>query len=302
MLHTLWRVDTKQGRYAIKELSPDIDLQNAQIIHNYELTEQIATTFSQHSIPAIAAMVHARKYLTLLEGKGFLVYPWVEGKALSSDQVTSTHAIKIARLLANMHRIHLAIPELAEPELPVHGNDELLELIHLATLHNAPFAKALQQSAQVLVVCNEKYQQAITPLKIQVVVSHGDLDVKNVLWNAHDEPILIDWESARLLNATYEMVNAAFDWSGITTEFDSARFKEMLNAYEQAGGTIKVSLLNAACYGVLGNWLHWLVYNIKRAESSEVAQKSLGIEQVNMVLPMMLRLQQFIPELIKDLK
>lgn len=297
----MWRVDANQGRYAIKELSPDIDLLSADIIHNYELTEQIATTFSQHDIPAVAALKYAGKYLTLVDGKGFLVYPWVEGKALKSDQVTSTHAIKIARLLAKMHRIHLVIPELTEPALPVHSNDELLELIHGASAQEVPFAKSLEESAQALVDCNEKYQQAITPLKSQLVISHGDLDVKNVLWNADGEPILIDWESARLLNPTYEMVNAAFDWSGITTKFDSALFKEMLNEYEQAGGHIEEPLLIAACYGVLGNWLHWLIYNIRRADSSDVTQKSLGIQQVNMVLPMMLQLQHHFPSLIKDL-
>ncbi len=296
----MWRVDTKQGSYAIKELSPDINLQDPDIIFNYDLTEQIATNFAQHSILAIAAMVHAGKYLTLLDGKGFLVYPWVEGKALAANEITVKHVTKMARILAKMHGMPLAVPELIAPKFPIHVDDELTSLIHQAVNQNAPFAKLLQENIALLLDCNKSYRQAIKSLTSTFVVSHGDLDPKNVLWDVHDEPILIDWESARLLNPTYEIVNAAFDWGGITTEFNQMLFKKMLNAYKEAGGVIDGALLTAACYGVVGNWLHWLVYNIKRSGSLDEAQKTLGIEQVKMVLPMMLRLQQIIPELIKD--
>lgn len=298
LLHTLWRVDTQQGCYAIKELSPDIDLQNTQIIHNYDLTEQIATTFAQRDIPAIAAISHAGKYLMLLEGQGFLVYPWIEGKALTANKITAKHAMKIASILAKMHAMHLAVPELIMPEFPIHPDEELVNLIHQATNQGASFAKALQDNAPLLLTCNEGYRQAIRLLAATWVVSHGDLDPKNVLWDRHEAPLLIDWESARLINPTYEIVNAAFDWSGITTEWNQVIFKGMLNAYQGAGGYIETSLLQAACYGVIGNWLHWLVYNIRRASNAtDKQQNALSVEQINMVLPTMQRVSQFIPNI-----
>jgi predicted Ser/Thr protein kinase len=37
-------------------------------------------------------------------------------------------------------------------------------------------------------------------LNKNTVVSHGDLDQKNVLWDKTGKPILIDWESACKIN------------------------------------------------------------------------------------------------------
>ena len=70
-------------------------------------------------------------------------------------------------------------------------------------------------------------------------MSHGDLDQKNVLWDANDVPILIDWESARRLNPLCEIVNASLDWSGITTShFDEALFTQMLKVYQAESGEV----------------------------------------------------------------
>jgi len=42
LLHTMWRIDTTQGSFALKELSPKIDLANDGVVQNYNLTEAIA--------------------------------------------------------------------------------------------------------------------------------------------------------------------------------------------------------------------------------------------------------------------
>ena len=45
LLHTMWRLDTDKGSYAIKQLSKDIDLKNEHVIKNYELSESIVSRF-----------------------------------------------------------------------------------------------------------------------------------------------------------------------------------------------------------------------------------------------------------------
>lgn len=119
-----------------------------------------------------------------------------------------------------------------------------------------------------------------------------------MLWH-NDEPLLIDWESARLLNPTQEILNAALDWSGITTVFNENIFDTMIKAYQQAGGVIVNETLEAAFYGILGNWINWMVYNIERSfktRSDEAQQQKLGIEQVMMVLKVIVSINS-----IKDL-
>ena len=122
------------------------------------------------------------------------------------------------------------------------------------------------------------------------------------LWDNNDNPILIDWECARKLNPTHEVVNASLDWSGITTSFNQALFIEMMRAYTAAGGSLDQSLLQAAFNGVLGNWINWMVYNIERAcMEQECEQKTLGIEQVNQVLKTIVKLKDIIPSLMANI-
>jgi thiamine kinase-like enzyme len=293
LLHTMWHLETTQGTFALKELSPNIDLTNQIIVQNYNLTEHIAWQFKEQGIPAIPAIGIEGHYLTLYNNTGYLLYPWVDARSLDADKISEPHALKIAALLARMHNLNLRVPELSAPILENHSNEKMRVLIKQALASNCPYAEQLQQYENELLACNRDYQQVIPLLKKQAVVSHGDLDQKNVLWNADLQPLLIDWESARLINPTYEIVNASLDWSGITFYFNHTLFESMLAAYQQAGGKIDHTLLMAALNGVLGNWINWLVYNIERSNNpTDTTQKDMGCEQVAMVVPTILRVKR----------
>lgn len=299
LLHIMWRLITEKGTYAIKQLSQDINLFDSQIVRNYNLTEYIAFCFIQQGISAVCALEQSGNYLLVLDGVGYLVYPWIAGTALDKDAISENKALQIPEILARMHNIDLSIPEILEPEFDIHKNDDIVSFVQKALDYQCPFAKLLKDKLPDLLKANSTYQRAIPILKKQAVVSHGDLDQKNVLWDKFGNPILIDWESARKLNPTYEIVNASLDWSGITTEFNKELFFKLIKAYKKARGIIDNSSLEASFYGVLGNWINWLVYNIDRScnnVSSE--QQKIGIEQVAQVLPTILRLQTLGTELL----
>jgi thiamine kinase-like enzyme len=296
----MWRVETDLGIYAVKQLSNNIDLKDISIINNYNLTEEIAARFIKQGIPAVCAkLISPRKYLIILEATGFLVYPWSNARALDKDKVSEQHALKIAGILAQMHLINLDVAEILEPEFDLHPSSRITELANRATEHNCSFASLLNQHLPELITINEAYHNSISILKKHIVVSHGDLDQKNVLWDESDQPILIDWESARKLNPTYEIVGAALDWSGITTEFNKELFCKIIEAYKTEGGVIDPSSFEAAFYGCLGNYINWMVYNIERACCPDNPQQNrIGVEQVTVVLPTIIRLRNLIPELI----
>ena len=54
--HKMWRVETERGTYAIKELSPDADLNNEDMVRGYNVSEAIAETFARVGIAAIVAL------------------------------------------------------------------------------------------------------------------------------------------------------------------------------------------------------------------------------------------------------
>ena len=60
----------------------------------------------------------------------------------------------------------------------------------------------------------------------------------------------------------------------------------MFNEYKNAGGVIIDDIIDAF-YGVVGNWLNWLEFNIRRSLGEDIndnAEQQLGIEQVNKTL------------------
>jgi len=299
LLHTMWRIDINKASYAIKQLSQDINLTDEHVVNNYELSEQVASRFANLGIPAINAIEKSGKHLIIIDGTGFLVYPWVDAQALDQDAISEKHALKIAHVLAKMHYINLDVPGIAQPEFFIYTKEQILKLIAKAQNFNCPFASTLTENQNNIFVANKAYQNSIYTLKNQVVVSHGDLDQKNVLWDKDDNPILIDWEAACKINSTYDIISAAFNWSGIATHFNAELFLKMINVYQETGGIINTDHLEAAFYGTF-SWIGWLVYNIERScVSDESEYKNLGMEQANKTLNTILRLQVIIPELIK---
>ncbi|HAT6978099.1 TPA: phosphotransferase [Legionella pneumophila] len=299
LLHIMWRLNTDKGSFAIKQLSKDINLTDHRVIRNYELSENIASAFVALGIPAVNAIEKSDKHLFIINETGFLIYPWVNAKALDKDAVNASQALEIARILSKMHQIDVQFKEIDEAEFDIHKNDKIIALIDLAQKKNLAIASSLMESSVTILEINTNYHDAILMLNDHTVISHGDLDQKNVLWDCSKNPVLIDWESARKLNPTYEIVNAALDWSGITTQLDKNLFGKMIIAYKEAGGIIDINIVEAAFFGVLGNWINWMVYNIQRAANQHnPEQQKIGMEQVMQVLPTIIRLKSLMPELI----
>ncbi|MFO8671957.1 aminoglycoside phosphotransferase family protein [Legionella pneumophila serogroup 1] len=299
LLHRMWYLESNGSQFAIKQLNNRI-LMTEEVKFQYELTEEIAFQFFKRTVPAVHAIKTENNYLIFAEDEAFLAYPWIAAKALDKDTVSEVHAVKIAAILAKIHLINLNVPELDSQEFDIHPNEKISLLIDQSESKNLVFKEQLKDNQLLIIESNELYQKAIPILQSTNVVSHGDLDQKNVLWDEHTSPFLIDWESARKLNPTYEMINCALDWSGITTpKFNKSLFIKMLKAYASAGIAINKYHLEAAFYGVLGNWINWLVYNIERSFSSDKEQQSIGIEQVLQVLPTIFQVKAISSELIQ---
>ena len=72
LLNLMWQVTTDQAVYAIKQISPDINLSDTNI-EKYNLSERIAAGFSQHGIPAVNAIEHKGSYLKIIDDIGLIV-------------------------------------------------------------------------------------------------------------------------------------------------------------------------------------------------------------------------------------
>ncbi len=286
LLHAMWHIVTDKNEYAVKELNKNIII-DQHVIDSYELTENIARAFYERGIPAIASLKLDNKALIKIEDNIYIVYPWVKGNTLGRDEVSKVHAVKVATILATIHKLNLHFIEITHPEWDINRNDYFGALTHKALQHDLSFAPQLSDNLENIFLWNKKYQQSISKLDKTLVVSHGDLDQKNILWTDNLDPVLIDWESARLLNPTQEILNAALDWSGVTScNINRDIFQAMLIQYKKTSGTIKSHQISAAFWGIIGNWINWLTYNIKRSLDKRInsEEKILALDQAHRVL------------------
>jgi hypothetical protein len=65
----IWKITTPLQSYAIKQISPDLNLTDADIIDKYERSESIAFEFSNHGMPSVAALKKGSKHLVVIEDK-----------------------------------------------------------------------------------------------------------------------------------------------------------------------------------------------------------------------------------------
>lgn len=295
----MWRVSAEKANYAIKQLAPVIDLKSEKILTKYELSEKIAYRFSQQEIQAVSAIQKSGKRLILIDNTGYLVYPWVEGYTLGRGEVSEIHAIKIAEVIAKLHRINLIVPEIADPRVDIHTNESIIKAIARAASCRCSFAKMLIENQQHILSLNNAYQNIIPLLLEDTLVTHGDLDQLNILWDKNDQPILIDWESARKLNPTREIVRASLDWSGISTEYFSSIYISMLETYIKSGGSLNINHVNAALHSLFGSTINWMLYNIELACTSVVQEeRDTAAKEINGALNSMMRLKILIPDLV----
>jgi thiamine kinase-like enzyme len=296
--HRMWRLDARGASYAIKQFADDVDIGDAATCTRLNATELTATEFASRGIPALASLSCRGRHLQVMEGVGYLVFPWTDWKARRKNDIGQYHAQTVARILARMHRADIHVAGLDEEStwpLTVERITDLLTLARKRNVHDAEYM--LERLADIVAVI-ERQHSAHAILSQKKIVSHGDLDHKNVLWSEAGDPLLIDWESARPINPTYELLTEALDWSGITAHFEHGPFEKFLLAYVEAGGEIAVERVPAAFDAILGAWVNWMLYNVGRAAGLEgLRRRGLGSEQIDLSVTALLRLEKNISRL-----
>ncbi|GIN74493.1 hypothetical protein J14TS2_49680 [Bacillus sp. J14TS2] len=118
-------------------------------------------------------------------------------------------------------------------------------------------------------------------LSANLVISHRDLDPKNVLWHK-DNPVLIDWESAGYVNPVHDVIETALYWSEDEDgNVEKERFFAFINGYKQKYGEIHADWSTVLENGYLGK-LDWLEYNLKRSlwiECTDEEEQRMGTVQ-----------------------
>ncbi len=215
------------------------------------------------------------------------------------DNITEEHSRKIGEALAKIHSAgfsDIEVPKENNNNLQIFNSDFFLD-----RGKSEEWNGILKKYAEELVFLSEKANKAVAELFSEQVVCHRDLDAKNVLWQ-DGCPIIIDWESAGLMNPYQDFMETALYWSqNSDMSVHSERFYDFSVGASSIRklGTVK---WKTVLYGGLCGKFGWLEYNLRRSLGTDCAddeEQSLGDEQSILAINEIIGYAENIKEILK---
>ncbi|WP_326930247.1 phosphotransferase [Exiguobacterium artemiae] len=217
-----------------------------------------------------------------IETHYYLVFRWVDAVMLTTHQITADHAAKIGKQLAHIHSADLSSLQIQQPPESSESGvswDEFVEHIRLQGLTALdPVTTNLRQIKRWADVSSVAMEQ----LTGTVVLSHRDLDAKNVLWKS-GLPVLIDWESAGYIHPMHDFVETALYWSlDENNQLHDLHFEAFAKEYVSTGAKLHFPIEPALSAGYAGK-LEWLAYSLSKAlrlEPVDDQEQQVAVQQV----------------------
>ena len=137
-----------------KQLADDMDMRNPAIVAQLNATEVTATEFARHGIPALRSL----RGPAAPAGAGWRGIPcvsWTNATACHRNGIGKYHAVRVAGILARMHRSDISVPELGDvPAFPL-TSARVIELVQLAG--SAMYATATFSRTDWKICCVSRY-------------------------------------------------------------------------------------------------------------------------------------------------
>lgn len=279
-LHRMFSVETTKGKYAVKALNPQIMLRPTAM-KNIINSERIAKLAS-NKISALPAKIFNGNSIQEVDGQFFLIFNWVKGKSLKAKEINNSHCIKIGEILANIHRTNFSQLEINNNSGHTTEDINWNYYLNMGEENNLEWTSILRENINNLYNWTTEANESAKILSSNMLISHRDLDSKNVMW-IEDTPIIIDWESAGFVNPMHELIETAIYWSEIETgDINKKRFLEFIKAYKNVVGSLQANWRIVLLNGFLGK-LGWLEYSLKRSlliECTDKEEQNLGTSEV----------------------
>lgn len=280
LLHQVYSLKTTVGRYAVKILNPEI-MSRPTAMQNYITSERIAN-YAAKIINALPAKKFGGESIQKVGDQSYLIFDWVDGNSLKQNEITSVHCERMGSVLSSLHLADFSELDieytLSVNRIPTDWNFYL----NKGQDNNAEWTKQLLENIKNLHIWNAAAIESANKLASEMVISHGDLESKNVMWS-QNAPILIDWESAGYRNPMQDLIETAIYWSeNESGNIDKGKFYAFLNSYKKLYGPIEANWSMILASGFLGK-LDWLEYSLKRSlwiQCTDEKDQQAGTEQV----------------------
>lgn len=280
LLHRMYAVQTTSGRYVVKALNPEI-MARPTAMQNFIRSELIANRAANY-VPALPAKKFNGASIQQVGEQFCLVFEWMDGKSLKPSDINTGHCKIMGSILSSLH-----IGDFSDLGI-VNNSSEDRRLtdwnfyLKKGQESNVEWTSILFENSEILNDWNAEAVNSAKQISTDMVISHGDLDPKNVLWDV--KPILIDWECAGYRNSKQDLVETAIYWSeNDSGEIDKDKFLSFIDGYKgTTQNQIHANWRMILASGFLGK-LDWLEYCLKRSlwiDCTDHDEQKAGTEQV----------------------
>jgi aminoglycoside phosphotransferase (APT) family kinase protein len=242
----MYRLDTDQGSFAVKELNL-LDRRWAYPIDDVFRFERAAFAAG---IPMPEPISASRQTL---------VHRWVEGEKLPEAPVSAAYAFEIGEILARLHAL-----DIEWTDVPIEDPTprDWPELAERAVATGQPWADQLAAHVETFLAIAHFVDTCVRTGP--VVLTHKDIQPWNLLVR-DDRPVVLDWELSGMLDLAGELGSTALSLAK-GPGFDSiepAIFRSVLDGYVAGGGELPSSGPSWFVF-MIGGWLGHTRWNVLR--------------------------------------
>jgi aminoglycoside phosphotransferase (APT) family kinase protein len=242
----LYRLDTDQGTFAVKELN----------VFDRRRTYRADDVFRfEHA--AFAAGIPMPE--PIFADPEILVHRWVEGDSLPEAPVPSSFAFEVGEILARIHALDVVWTQVSVDEPTPRDWAELAEV---AAATGQPWADELASNVETFLAIADFVEMCERPGP--VVLTHKDIHPWNLLVR-DGRPVVLDWEWSGMLELASELGSTALSLAK-GPGFDSIEptiFRSVLDGYVAEGGELPPPGPSWFVFMIEG-WLEFTRWNIVR--------------------------------------
>ncbi|UUL75422.1 aminoglycoside phosphotransferase family protein [Pseudarthrobacter sp. Fe7] len=220
----MYRLDTDQGSFAVKEINLD----------DRSWTYRIEDVF-RFEQAAFAAGIPMPEPISASQST--LVHRWVEGEKVPEAPVSAAYAFEIGEILARIHALDVAWPH-APVEDPT--SKDWSELAARAAETGQPWAEELTTHVETFLKIAHFVDTCERPGP--AVLTHRDIHPWNLLAQ-EGRPVVLDWELSGMLDLSSELGSTALSLAK-KPGFDDIKpaiFRSVLEGYVKGGGVLPPS-------------------------------------------------------------
>lgn len=303
LIHRLYKLTTHKNIYSVKALNPNI-VTDGKSAQKFSQAEQIAMEVQKHNISCLCASTINGNIVHNINGQYYIVFSWIPGSNITQKQINRGICFTVGSILGNIHTFDFSQLHLAPPQKPQPLQIDWISYTARCKQKNLYCYELLQDNIGLLSQWQSKGNQANAAVSANQVISHKDLDIKNVLWN-HGYPTIIDWESAGYVNPLSELIRTALYWSGyIEQDIQKELLLSVINGYSSAR-SVTATDWEEILYSVFYEMLGWLEFNIQRAlhtNCADVEEQQTGVQQCQLIMLSLLNYWHTLPEMKHWLK